>query len=280
MIQKMAHILGDNPQSVKPLHGGNIGEVYRLDMPENNIYVAKVAKGIGTLDLEGKMLQFLAEKSRLPVPQVIHSEPNLLVMTFVDGDSNLTTGAQQHAAELLADLHSIRGDSFGLPFDTLIGGLHQPNPQTASWITFFGEHRLIHMGAEAVKERKLPPNIMQRIEKLTSRLDEFIQEPSHPALIHGDMWTTNILASGSHITGFVDPAIYYAHPEVELAFSTLFGTFDTAFFRRYHEIIPIEPGFFETRRNLYNLYPLLVHVRLFGGGYVGSVDRILNTLGF
>lgn len=280
MIQKMAQILGNTPQSVKPLHGGNIGEVYRLDMPDNSIYVAKVARGNGTLDLEGKMLQFLATKSRLPVPQVIHSEPNILVMSFIEGNSDLTTSAQQHAAELLADLHSIQGESFGLPFDTLIGGLHQPNPQTASWITFFGEHRLLYMGTEAVKEQKLPPNIMKRIEQLASRLGEFIQEPSHPALIHGDMWTTNILGVDNRITGFVDPAIYYAHPEIELAFSTLFGTFDSAFFRHYQEIIPIEPGFFETRRNLYNLYPLLVHVRLFGGGYVASVDRILNNLGF
>lgn len=67
-------------------------------------------------------------------------------------------------------------------------------------------------------------------------------------------------------------------PEIELAFGTLFGTFGPAFFRRYGELRPLRPGFFEVRRDLYNLYPLLVHVRLFGGGYVGQVEAILSRL--
>ncbi len=80
--------------------------------------------------------------------------------------------------------------------------------------------------------------------------------------------------------GFVDPAIYYAHPEIELAFTTLFGTFERPFFDRYHELRPIAPGFFEERRDIYNLYPLLVHVRLFGGSYVSSVERTLRQFGY
>src|SRR5690606_31505376 len=101
-----------------------------------------------------------------------------------------------------------------------------------------------------------------------------------PALIHGDLWTTNILAQDGRITGFLDPAIYYAHPEIELAFSTLFNTFDAPFFERYRQLRPLEPGFFETRRDIYNLYPLLVHVRLFGGGYVGALERFLRRFGY
>ncbi len=86
--------------------------------------------------------------------------------------------------------------------------------------------------------------------------------------------------SRSRIAGFVDPAIYFGHPEIELAFSTLFGTFGEPFFRRYAELRPLRPGFLEHRRDLYNLYPLLVHVRLFGGSYVNSVDGTLKRLGF
>lgn len=88
-----------------------------------------------------------------------------------------------------------------------------------------------------------------------------------------------MLAENGRITAFLDPAIYYAHPEIELAFTTLFGTFDHAFFSRYHEKRPIAPDFFEARRDIYNLYPLLVHVRLFGGSYVHSVTRILEQFG-
>jgi len=81
------------------------------------------------------------------------------------------------------------------------------------------------------------------------------------------------------LPGFVDPAIYYADAEVELAFATLFSTFTDPFFRRYAELRPIRPGFREARRDIYNLYPLLVHVRLFGGDYVRSVDRTLARFG-
>jgi fructosamine-3-kinase len=105
-------------------------------------------------------------------------------------------------------------------------------------------------------------------------------EPERPSLIHGDVWTTNVLAEGEQITAFLDPAIYFAHAEIELAFTTLFGTFGPAFYERYHQIRPIGPGFFETRRDLYNLYPLLVHVRLFGGSYVNSVHQILARFGY
>jgi fructosamine-3-kinase len=77
----------------------------------------------------------------------------------------------------------------------------------------------------------------------------------------------------------LDPSIYYAHPEIELAFITLFGTFGDAFFDRYQQLRPIRPGFFESRRDIYNIYPLLVHARLFGGGYAQQISAALRGLG-
>jgi len=106
-----------------------------------------------------------------------------------------------------------------------------------------------------------------------------IPEPARPSLIHGDIWAGNVLSVNDHISGFIYPAIYYADPEIGLAFTTLFSTFGDAFFSRYHELRPIRPGFFEERCDIYNLYPLLVHVRLFGGSYVASVDRMLSKFG-
>ena len=118
------------------------------------------------------------------------------------------------------------------------------------------------------------------LEKLADSVGRWLEEPAQPSLVHGDMWGGNVLAANGRITGFIDPAIYFADAEVELAFSTLFGTCGDDFFSRYGEHRPIAPGFFEERRDLYNLYPLLVHVRLFGGSYVGSVSGILNKFGF
>jgi fructosamine-3-kinase len=119
---------------------------------------------------------------------------------------------------------------------------------------------------------------LARVEKLCGQLDRWITAPDAPRLIHGDMWTGNVLVKGGRIAAFVDPALYYADPEIELAFATLFGTFGDSFFRRYGELRPIRPGFFEARRGLYNLYPLLVHVRLFGGSYLQDVAKNISEL--
>jgi fructosamine-3-kinase len=120
---------------------------------------------------------------------------------------------------------------------------------------------------------------MNRLETLAGRLDRWIAEPAHPSLLHGDLWTGNILVNRGRVVGFIDPALYYGDAEIELAFGTLFGTFGRPFFERYGELRPLNPGFFEERRDLYNLYPLLVHVRLFGGSYVGSVEATLDRFG-
>ncbi len=279
--EKIQTILGTRPRTIQTLSGGCIGEVYRVYLPDQSSIVAKVADGSRvTLEPEGYMLRYLKTHSRLPVPNVLHSSDTLLLMEFMDGNSFLSVEAEHHAAELLADLHSIRGQAYGLERDTLIGGLHQPNPLTDSWITFFREQRLLYMGRESARVGRLPESVLRRLETFSEHLDKWLEEPDYPSLIHGDMWTTNILAGQDRITGFIDPAIYYAHPEIELAFSTLFNTFGKSFFQRYHEIRPIEPGFFEIRRDIYNLYPLLVHVRLFGGMYANSVSQILGKFGY
>jgi fructosamine-3-kinase len=119
-----------------------------------------------------------------------------------------------------------------------------------------------------------------RLERLAEKLDDYLLEPAHPALLHGDLWTGNVLVRGERIAGFVDPAIYYGHPEIELAFTTMFGTFGRAFFDAYEALLPLEPGFHEIRSDLYKLYPTLVHVRLFGESYLGAIDRTLSRLGF
>lgn len=225
------------------------------------------------------MLRYLAAKSPLPVPEVIHSAPDMLVMTLLPGRSSFDARSEAHAAALLADLHAITAPAYGLETDTLIGGLHQPNPWTENWIEFFRQQRLLFMARTAYHAGQLPARTLGRIETLAGKLERWLEQPPAPALIHGDIWSGNVLARQGRITGFLDPAIYYADPEMELAFITLFHTFGDTFFHRYDELRRIRPGFWETRRDLYNLYPLLVHVRLFGGGYVGSVQRILAQFG-
>lgn len=274
-------VVGKPPQIIVPLSGGCVAEVYKVRFADKSTAVAKVDHSHPTrLITEGAMLNYLAKHSRLPVPAVMHCSQDVLLIEFLEGDSHFPDSSQQHAAELLADLHSINSDNFGFESDTLIGGLHQPNRKTRSWLEFFRDQRLLHMAGEAVNAGRMPATMLTRMEKFCEKLSIWLEEPKQPSLLHGDVWTTNVLAKGERITGFIDPAIYYGHPEIELAFTTLFGTFGTAFFQRYNEIRPVQSGFMEERKDIYNLYPLLVHVRLFGGSYLQSVDKTLNRLGY
>jgi fructosamine-3-kinase len=280
LLARLATALGEEVLHLTPLHGGCIGEVYRVRLADGRDVVAKTARDAsGTLDVEGFMLGYLATHTGLPVPKVLLAAPDLLLMTHLPGDSHFNTAAERHAAELLAALHAHTAPRFGFERDTFIGGLRQPNSWTLTWREFFAEHRLRYMAREAERAGRLPAATRRRVEALADKVDRYIDEPPQPALLHGDVWTTNVLADGGRITGFLDSAIYYGHPEIELAFTTLFGTFGDSFYQRYQEIHPIAPGFWELRRDIYNLYPLLVHVRLFGGGYVGSVDQILARVG-
>ena len=278
---RIQNLIGHEIARMTPLSGGMIAEVYRVDFIDGQSVAVKVAKGDkAILDVEGRMLRYLAKHSELPIPEVIHSESNLLIMRYIDNQGGISSNVQEDAAHHLASLHDISSEKFGLNFDTLIGSLHQPNTQYDSWIDFFREQRLIYMADIAYKAQQLPLSIRQRIEQFAPQLDDLLYEPDVPSLIHGDMWSGNILPKNDHIAGFIDPAIYYAHPEIELAFSTLFGTFGQAFFDTYHNLRPIEPDFFEERRYIYNLFPLLVHVTLFGTGYVSQVDTILKKFSY
>ena len=225
------------------------------------------------------MLGELARLSDLPVPRVHHAEPDLLVMDFIDNDGGgITPSVERHAAELIAALHATRRARFGYARDTLIGPLPQPNPETDTWVPFFRDHRLLFMARLAQAEGSLPASMLGRIERLAERLGEFLIEPAFPSLLHGDLWTGNVLTRQGRIAGLVDPAISFGHPEIELAFATLFGTFGKAFFEVYEAAMPLEPGFHELRSSLYNLYPRLVHVRLFGAGYLAGIEATLARL--
>ena len=179
----------------------------------------------------------------------------------------------------MAALHRLPAKSFGYHRGTVIGGLPQPNPPVGSWVSFFRSHRLMFIATTCAQRGVLEPRELTRITRLAGKLGTYLNEPPHPSLLHGDLWQGNVLVKGNKIAGLVDPGIYHGHPEIELAFTTLFGTFGDAFFDAYRSNAPLEPGFFEVRRDIYNVYPNLVHAALFGRSYVSPVMRLLDRLG-
>jgi fructosamine-3-kinase len=278
LLERLEAGLGVRVLRTEPLSGGCVADVRVavLDDGSRCVIKAGIASAVAT---EAWMLAYLRRHSAIPVPAVLWSDDHLLAMEYVDHDSGPITGrTERHAADLVAGLHGVVAPYCGLERDTRIGGLEQPNERSSSWIVFFRDRRLLGMGRRALEAGAIDLPTIAMLERLCGRLEEWIDEPSSPALLHGDLWGGNVLVRAGRIAGFVDPAIYYGHPEIELAFTTLFATFGEAFFSRYEEHRPLAPGFFEVRRDLYNLYPLLVHAVLFGSSYAAAIDRTLRRL--
>lgn len=274
----IAETCGSEPTGATRLHGGCLAEVYRVTLADGAVLVAKVQPPGAAFDLslEGFMLRYLAEHSGLPVPRVLRSSRDLLLMEHVEHDGRLGGSAERHLAELLAGLHGIPGPGFGFERDTVIGPLRQENDWSPDWPGFFGERRLLPLGRQLRDAGKLSGGATRDLEHVIARLPDLVAGGAAPALIHGDLWSGNVLAKDGRIAACLDPAIYFADPEIELAFGTLFGPLGQVFFARYDELRPIAPGFFEERRDLYNLYPLMVHALLFDGGYLGEVAARLR----
>lgn len=269
-----------NVRARQPLAGGMISQVLRVVLDDGESIVAKVGDGSHDLTIEAYMLRYLRERTGLPVPAVLHSQPKLLLMEYVDGATEWEGASLRHLGELLAQCHQVTSPSYGLERDTLAGPLRQPNPQSASWIAFFREQRLLYMISIAKESGNLPAALERRLLRIADNLDRYLVEPDKPALIHGDMWKTNVISRAGRVAGIIDPALYYAHNEMELAYMTLFGGTGAEFFSAYTDAIPIDDGFYSTRRHIYNLYPLLIHLTIFGSKYLEPIDSVLTRFGF
>ena len=284
LARRVERALGIKPVAARALAGGSTVAVLGLTLGDGRRAVAKW--GPGRFSIEKAMLEALDRQGSLPLPEVYAAEEDLLLLEYIESDGGggglAAPGpkAQAHAAELLAGLHATRFERFGFEIDTLIGKLDQPNPWADDWIGFFAEHRLLHMARASEREGTLPDGMLGRLEGLAERLDGLILRPAHPSLLHGDVWTGNVLVRGDRIAAFIDPAVCYGDREMDLAFATLFRTVGEPFFKRYAEIAPLEPGFFEVRRDIYNIYPLLVHVRYWDVSYAQGIDRTLRRHGF
>src|SRR5918992_4745009 len=172
LVEEIEEYLGERLQSARPMGGGCIGEVYRVELEDGTTLVAKVDReGASHLEREAYMLHYLRENSELPVPEVYHGSETLLLMEFVEGDSRFSAEAERRAAELLAALHGITAGAYGHERDTLIGSLDQPNPWTESWIDFFRDQRLLYLARVANEAGALPAENLERIERLAERLE-------------------------------------------------------------------------------------------------------------
>ena len=225
---------------------------------------------------EAEGLTALATPDGPRVPRVFLHGPDFLLLE----DLNPAPRVSNYWPTLgrrLAALHIHTAPRFGFDHDNYIGSTTQPNPFTEDGYVFFAQHRFIYQAELAGTRGLLSPNEIQRVENLADRLLDLI--PVQPAsIVHGDLWSGNMIADEIGSPAIIDPAAHYGWAEADLAMTALFGAPPEAFYHAYQEARPTPPGL-ASRFPVYNLYHLLNHLNLFGRGYYGQVMSIIRQLG-
>jgi fructosamine-3-kinase len=277
----VAEAFGANIRSASRLSGGDINDAFEVVLEDGRELFLKTHENapLGMFSAEARGLAFLAEARALRVPAVLAL-------------ADLETGARFLALELLhsgarrrdfdqvlgrglAALHAASAPSFGLNHDNFIGSLPQGNRPHPTWCEFFRAERLEPQLRRATESGRAPSWFVGAFERLFARLPELLGPEEPPARLHGDLWGGNLHVDAAGEPCLIDPAVYGGHREMDLAMMRLFGGFGERVFAAYHEAFPLARGHGE-RVPLYQLYPLLVHVNLFGGGYAAQVESVLR----
>ncbi len=228
------------------------------------------------LEAEERGLALLRATGTMRLPAVVLSGTanrwQYLAMEFIEGVGR--AGSWRDLGRELACLHKITKDFHGLDHDNYIGSLPQVNSMCDRWLDFFTQNRLAFQLRLLRDAQRIDHTLTKLFEALYPRLGELMPDEK-PSLLHGDLWSGNVLAGPEGRLYVIDPAVYYGHREAEIAFTKLFGGFDQSFYEAYQEHFPLAAGFGE-RYELYNLYPLLVHANLFGNSYLAQVKRIIK----
>ena len=262
---------------IKSVGGGDINEAYHLRTNQNDFFLKLNKPDLfpGMFEAEKLGLDLLLEHSEFAIPNPLIAgkipECDFLMMEWIELTSQ---GDWKKFGQTLAEMHCQTNSNFGLDHQNYIGSLQQDNTFEQSWSEFYNNHRLHPLCKIAFDNGQLDRSMLRSFENLYQRLDEIYPiEP--PALLHGDLWSGNRAFTFDGIPCIYDPAVYYGHREIDLAMTKLFGGFPEEMYQAYHQSYPLENGW-ETRIPIGQLYPLLVHVILFGGGYANQVRSIVG----
>jgi len=264
--QRVAELTGVAEERLEKLVAESVSEVLLVRRPNGLLSVAKQSPAVA---VEASMLRTLAGAG-LPAPMVEGEHEGVLMLEHIENDGVFSARAWADAGARIRELHQRTGEGYGWPVDYAIGTVTLDNRETSDWPRFWGEQRLVATASLLDRPWR------ERIERLARRLGDLLPAQPPPALLHGDLWTGNILVRDGRLVGLVDPACYYGHAEVDLAMLDLFGSPPNAFREAYG---PLDPGWRE-RLPVYQLFPALVHLRLWGPGYYPMVDRLLTAIGF
>jgi fructosamine-3-kinase len=273
--------LGHKVKSLSPVSGGSINEAAKLEIEELGSCFLKWNRladpDMFVKEVTGLELLKKADTG-LRIPKVMlqgthEGQIGYLLLEFIEDGRPGNSSAKKFGRQLAA-LHDNRNNQFGLDEDNYIGRLPQSNNKHSDWVTFFIEERMEPQLNMALEAGKFQSSISAAFNAMYRELPDIFPD-ARPSLLHGDLWGGNYFYDREGTAVIYDPAVYYGHREIELAFTHLFGGFSSSFYRAYDSTLSIEPGF-EDRKDIYNLYPLLVHTNLFGGSYARQVEGIVK----
>lgn len=281
MLPDFVHFIFDQEiQFSRPLSGGNINRVFEIQTAQQ-AFVIKLNESTlypSMLETEAKGLAELARTGTIKTPVVVKQGEmqgyQFLVLEKIQTSEPTKKGWKQFGHDL-AHLHQTTHDHFGLSHNNFIGSLVQTNQHRASWSEFYINERLQPMIELAVNQGDVNYVEAKIFESLYPRLDGLIPKEK-PSLIHGDLWHGNFLLDENHQPVLIDPAVYYGHREMDIAIMHLFGGFSHELFESYHDTYPLEEGWQE-RIALHQLYPLLVHLNLFGRSYWERIKTAVDS---
>lgn len=271
--------LGNAVVSSSPVSGGDIGTSHQVELDDGRRCFIKSygTEPSGMTRAEAQGLAWLDVPGGPRVPKVLawsDAGPSLLVLEWLES-GRPDAASEERFGRALATLHRTDPGGFGLASDNFIGRLPQSNRSHSDWATFYARERIepqVRMAHDAGHFKKSHASLA---EKVVERLPALCGPVEPAARLHGDLWGGNALYDDRGTPCLIDPAVHGGHREVDLAMMRLFGGFGERVFEAYNEAWPLAPGADE-RVELYQLYPVLVHVNLFGGSYVGTAQRILE----
>ncbi|HEV8505244.1 MAG TPA: fructosamine kinase family protein [Chitinophagaceae bacterium] len=263
-----------------PVGGGSINDTYKLVVTDHHTFFVKVNLATQYPELfqkERKGLEFLGNQNILRIPPVIVDDEidnyQFLVLGWI-GEGLRTDQFWKKFGKQLAALHHVTNPYFGFEEDNYMGALAQQNDQYSNWSEFFVHCRLQPQVKRAKENRMLHANHLNSFENLYEALKDIFNN-EQPALLHGDLWSGNFMCDRDSVPVLIDPAVYFGHRSMDLAMTTLFGGFDKSFYEAYNYHYPF-PNNYHEQWDVCNLYPLLIHLNLFGAGYLGQIERTLR----
>jgi fructosamine-3-kinase len=274
--------LGDTScvREMKAVAGGSINQVMFVETDKNK-YIVKAHTSMPENFFTQEALGLSALSCCVRVPKVYSyqfnkdtGEASLWLEWISSGDR--CAEAEGKLGRKLAQLHQSTHTSYGFVEDNYLGIYHQPNTWSDDWVSFFRDNRLQVQKEIGIEKGYMDKERLKKLDKLLDKLDDFVPSKPTSSLLHGDMWSGNSFVSVTGEPVFIDPAVSYGHSEVDLAMTELFGGFSPSFYRAYEEVNPLDKGYHD-RKEIYQLYYLLLHLNYYGESSYGSqVDTVLK----